>query len=957
MTLNALLSSTSMIRVPRPRVLWVRRHLPDRVTVGDTAQSRLDPGTIALLDSPLGAGYLARYNIPVMLASTSAMAILAPACRGGIDWAGRNLEVEWFAVPGDHDVIVAEARLEQFSEQMARFATRGRTETGTVLYRGVLRQVALRDGIPAAYRSREEYEAAMASLARPTVELAAGKLLRVMAAPQSIPLGRSAAIEVEVSNHQRDPVALAVAAHAPFGAGLSFEAPEQQLVQLAPGGTASVRFTVRADRPHEVNLGKPWEARISAGDATVTIPILVPDPNPGRTFYLLTEDCETFDGGPLTGNYAGNEDLGNHNNFMDPEDYRVQMILKPARMNAIAERHGARWTHFYAATQRFAADWAAAQSTTGEWKKVAAEMDAAVRAGSQLHEYAPHIHYDYEPDSALAPQPRLVYDRATDGILPNDYYDPQTNPTHRYHDWDGAARGHSYIKPLGDFTVLDSKAGSMRKYLRHLSRIQANRRAPLVARTGSYDFGTTPEDQAISTEAYATNGLRGNSDVYRVGTPHSPGGQIFLCVDRDRHSAITDLRQTRLVQFAIHMDTDFQSAVRMNEWFAREWQATRGPGVHTILFTTHAMFLAGAPDRFRSLDGGTFDELDKHLAWVREQYPELEFATATEALIEYLDYFTPELSAVVEPRLCGGDPAEGRYEFPVRLLGKGIRVDPAHPAAVSIAAPAAFNPEELLEMRVRQDGAVIGAAVEFDRLKLPAVTVTLCSRASLRLEVVVRPEAVESVRSWFGESEFYDPPEQRGADVLRVRETIDVLRFLMNPVGGHHEPLGRRLHPMGGFSLSVAVTAAIEGAGGDFIPARVKLHWLHPVDLQSSFRTETQRTGENTTKVRILDDFGALVATAEVVLSPAPVLPPASLAATPQPDLAWQREFAAKLETYRSQRAWKAMLAFRKAYDLLLRRGWKGRIDFVKWAPGLMLGSPSGLEEYELEFPKLPHKN
>ena len=504
MTLNALLSSTSMIRVPRPRVLWVRRHLPDRVTVGDTAQSRLDPGTIALLDSPLGAGYLARYNIPVMLASTSAMAILAPACRGGIDWAGRNLEVEWFAVPGDHDVIVAEARLEQFSEQMARFATRGRTETGTVLYRGVLRQVALRDGIPAAYRSREEYEAAMASLARPTVELAAGKLLRVMAAPQSIPLGRSAAIEVEVSNHQRDPVALAVAAHAPFGAGLSFEAPEQQLVQLAPGGTASVRFTVRADRPHEVNLGKPWEARISAGDATVTIPILVPDPNPGRTFYLLTEDCETFDGGPLTGHYAGNEDLGNHNNFMDPEDYRVQMILKPARMNAIAERHGARWTHFYAATQRFAADWAAAQSTTGEWKKVAAEMDAAVRAGSQLHEYAPHIHYDYEPDSALAPQPRLVYDRATDGILPNDYYDPQTNPTHRYHDWDGAARGHSYIKPLGDFTVLDSKAGSMRKYLRHLSRIQANRRAPLVARTGSYDFGTTPEDQAISTEAYAT---------------------------------------------------------------------------------------------------------------------------------------------------------------------------------------------------------------------------------------------------------------------------------------------------------------------------------------------------------------------------------------------------------------------------------------------------------------------
>ena len=132
--------------------------------------------------------------------------------------------------------------------------------------------------------------------------------------------------------------------------------------------------------------------------------------------------------------------FGNHNNFMDPEDYRVQMIRKPDRLNEIAERHGARWTHFYAATQRFGAEWAARQSATGEWTRVIAEMDASVRAGSKRHEYCPHIHFDYEPDSALPPQPRLIYDPATDGILPNDYYHPETNPTHRYHDWDGSAR-------------------------------------------------------------------------------------------------------------------------------------------------------------------------------------------------------------------------------------------------------------------------------------------------------------------------------------------------------------------------------------------------------------------------------------------------------------------------------------------------------------------------------------
>src|SRR5262249_46857329 len=146
------------------------------------------------------------------------------------------------------------------------------------------------------------------------------------------------------------------------------------------------------------------------------------------------------------------------------------------------------------------------------------------------------------------------------------------------------------------------------------------------------------------------------------------------------------------------------------------------PGVHAILFTTHAMFIAGTPDRFRSLEGGAFAEIDKHLSWVRANYPEVEFATATEALLEYLDYYTPELKVVAEPRLCGGDPAAGRYQFPVRLPGQGIRVDPGHPATVRIAAPAAFDPEEVQEIRVWQDGAIVASASDFDPRHLPAIT-------------------------------------------------------------------------------------------------------------------------------------------------------------------------------------------------------------------------------------------
>ncbi len=942
-----------MIRVPRPRVVSVRRRQAGQVAIGDVAEARLEPGIIALLESPLGAGYQARYNVPVGLATTAAMAVLAPVSQG-VDWTGTGLDIQWSGTPELQDIVLAEARLEKISERLARFSTSARTASGAELYRGTLRMAAIRDGIPVEFGSREEYDAVRASLAATPQDH--GPLLRLASVPPSIPLGKTAAIEVEL------PHGGTVTVDPPFGAGLSFEGPR---VQEVPAG-ARARFLIRADRPHEVNLGKPWALTISASGESVRVAIAVPDPNPGRTFYLLTEDCETFDGGLATGNYAGAEGFGNHNNFMDPEDYRVQMILKPNRMNRIAERHGARWTHFYAATQRFAAEWAARHSTTGQWDRILAEMDEAVRAGSKLHDYCPHIHFDYEPDSALPPQPRLVYDAATDGILPNDYYHPETNPTHRYHDWDGSARGISYIKGLGDWRDLDTKAGSLRKTVQHLARLQANRRAPLVARTGSYDFGKTPEDQAVSTQAYVANGLRGNSDWYRPGSPPAPGGQMFWCAEHDRRQAIVDLREARLVEFGIAMDSGFGSAEEMNRWFAAEREASRGPGMHAILFTTHAMFMAGAPDPFRSLEGGTFDVLDQHLGWVRENHPDVEFATASEAVLEYLDYYTPVLEASTLPLLCGGDPLAGRYEFAVRLLGRGIRVDEVHPATLRIAAPSCFSPEELSELRCRQGGQAIAEATGFDARREPAITVELKSRAPLVLEVVLRPEAIAGALAWF-ETVYHDPPEAPGADLLRLRPPVieghrirfssDLVRLLMNPIAGGSEPLGRRVHPLGGFAVGAVLTAALRHGGE---PMRMKLRLPHWVEADSDLVAEIQGA-----TVRVRNDSGVLVAKAEVEVrhtEGAPVQPERQAKAPaphtgPRADLfvavrEWERDFAGALAAYRAQRAWQVMLAFRKAYDLLARGGWKKRAAFLRWMPGLLLGRPSGLGEYDLQFPE-----
>ncbi len=55
------------------------------------------------------------------------------------------------------------------------------------------------------------------------------------------------------------------------------------------------------------------------------------------------------------------------------------------------------------------------------------------------------------------------------------------------------------------------------------------------------------------------------------------------------------------------------------------------------------------------------------------------------------------------------------------------------------------------------------------------------------------------------------------------------------------------------------------------------------------------------------------------------------------------------LVMYRAQRAWKAMLLLRKGYTLFFR----SKLEFLRWAAGLLIGRAGNLDEYELPFPDI----
>ena len=930
-----------ILRIIKPIATRVRRQQPDRVSLGDSAEAVLEGSMLDLLSSPVaggalpvGAGFLPETMTVFAISASAAYLALGEREMGGrmSGWTGGGLEISWVRCARRGEVLVARARV----REKRRYTLHVDVETasaasGELLMTGEIQFVAVRGGravpitddmflfgaargggglrapsiralrrIARALRSPRRTIRRLRAAARrprtlskpPAPPAAAGDSPRITLPVESLSLAAGDRRAVAINVHNPGPAALnlSVEAREPFGFGVLAEPLTPMPFDLAAGEQKQVHWEITAQRPSEVNLGRTWDLEfvLRCGRqecCTACLPVEVADPEPGQIYYVLTEDCETFDGGELTGDYRDNPQrlaMGNRNNFMDPQEYRVQMAEKPDAMNRIADKYGARWTHFWCTSQRFAAEWAAGQSLTGEWQKVIALLGESIRRGCERHEYAPHIHFGYEPDSSLPPQPRLLYDKATDGLIPNEFWDPETKQGHRYHGWDGARKGISYVKALGAFSDPDSKIGSLFKAYRYLAGLQRGRRQPLGARTGASDFGVSPEDQRISTLAHLRTGLIANADAgyYEATGQYPRGRQAYFCLPSDIEKEIADLSQAALVQFkAPTVRLDAASLDALDAWFDQRWKGLLtddggiAPGVHALVAYTHAMFMKGGSGRMEDTEGGDFVKLDRHLEYVTTRHPEVRFATMTEAALEFLDYYTPALKAVIEPQSERAEQEGGIVRFRIRLLGRAIPVSPQRRHLVAVKPPAWLLPDQVQMVRVLRDGQEIA---RFSALQSPGADLPFdVDRRDALYELVLhlrhpaaRPSEEES---WFSESEF--PPPLRANAALRAERDEEVLqlpcprvveisragaepsvgdsaavllpagllRLLMNPTAGGREPLGRGLHPIGTFPIAIAACAAAAACGDpDPISPRawqvehVRCRWHKPIKQDSA---------------------------------------------------------------------------------------------------------------------------
>ena len=114
-----------------------------------------------------------------------------------------------------------------------------------------------------------------------------------------------------------------------------------------------------------------------------------------------------------------------------------------------------------------------------------------------------------------------------------------------------------------------------------------------------------------------------------------------------------------------------------------------------------------------------------------------------------------------------------------------------------------------------------------------------------------------------------------GSEPIEMEFWPDLVELLMHPVAGNSEPLGRRVHPVGGALLGAAISAAIASRGERNVdhPARMVVEradvtWLAPVPSQRSWVAKVRRehTDDTTAAVDVGVRDGRTALTALIAL-------------------------------------------------------------------------------------------
>lgn len=558
--------------------------------------------------------------------------------------------------------------------------------------------------------------------------------LALVSGPARLELGQCGEVALE-ARVRGGPAALYVLPA--FGAGIACEPSGR--VPLAEGDSP-LRVALRAERPDRVNGGRPWSVRFALCDgeriASTEVGVAVPDREPGRVYYLVTEDHELYD----------------EREAIEAHVARTTLVDKSRLAERIANEQGARWTHMVDVGSLALVEWAAERSGGGEWRGLSRDCsEHLVEAVARDNDLGLHIHAFHDPTSEGFCH---GFDAAENRVTTSPEFLEQPLPRRGF--WSRAFPAQGDVDEPGTRAWATWRAIGR---LEAVGRLGDPRFRVALFRAGSFDLGEDAADRARSLALLQRLGILADSDAPKPRLYHRVLSNATYPVCDDPCRPEPDPARFRALELRpeFNVEADFLSDVRVLNAYVdrrledlqREGAGSVAPGVHIVCSMTHDKFINWRMGRqWDSLDPDYADwaTIRDHLRHVRTRHPEVRFATTREAVLAWYDSHAPELVAwrdeeVVELGVPGA--ATETFRYSIRLLGRDVPVSAERPRRVVVHAPAWLG-DRIREAWIERDGERWAAQA------LPAGPLRLAFRVDDRaadFELVVVARAGDGIRA------------------------------------------------------------------------------------------------------------------------------------------------------------------------------------------------------------------
>lgn len=487
----------------------------------------------------------------------------------------------------------------------------------------------------------------------------------------------------------------------PYGFGLKSEVTgESEKRQKDEIKIFSKRFKIEALRSSRINFNQPWILNIISFDIEkgsyysqrLSITVDENEDEEGRILHVITEDFEQTSDFPHSDNTPDIQDI-------DPYEIETDLIKKGTFADSLAKRYGIKWSHIIDIGSAFLRlKWIKENDYGGEWDTLWGKMDQFLyETLSSENDVQLHIHAYSIPDNKLFRQ----------------YFDPDKNKIFfknnivRTVDDNGfhGAWAANYSS-LGSYDEPDSRIGSIFRGIKLLEgqfHEKDTSYRTIFFRAGEYEFGIDEDSVRKSCLALIKNKILCSSDAYS-GSPFKKDFKFFARVgenvyfsrpDTIREKAVSLLDIGIMQILPVHTNNANNYIRPIDNWRNIKYNydnCISDGKIKNDIFILMEMYHLNNVNwayQWDRIDENYEDwkRLKEHFDGIKENCPQIEFVTISDAIKIYLERYSPDIIAL---RTNEAQINEKLYSYEVVLLGKDIEVSDLRPHFVSIKPPSYF---------------------------------------------------------------------------------------------------------------------------------------------------------------------------------------------------------------------------------------------------------------------------